>query len=591
MAGYGLEQVIFAAALAVAAAISLLGRLSAARATSAPAPLRGLALAADTVSAPFFLCAAGAVFVWGPDGLGFVLGLGAGLVLLQLLVGPYLAAHGARSVCGFIAGRYGAGAPRMLAAVAVIVSMTVLLVAQLMAAGLVTSRLLALERDAALATAAAAMLLCFVLRGMAGSSASRGVIFIAMLTALLASAVALSWDWLADPIPQLAYAGALQRVEDLELTLLENELADPSVMTPMLRPFLTLDPINLLGLVLGLAAGVASLPSVLDGQARVASARSSRWSIVWALVFVGLLLTAMPAIAAYAKLALLTLIADKTAPESLPAWLFAYGKLGLVKICGQAATDAAAVAAACTSAPGWNGVLRLQDVALDPDMIVLALPEMAGQGSPVFAGVAAAGLAAALITAEGPLAAILAALGFERDEAGASGRTRLAPYLIAAIAVSGAALAAASRPAGILSVATWALTLAAAGLFPAVVAGLWWRRVSGAAAAAAIAAGLCVCLFYLAGTRYFAMQFFETWPSLSSAGFSARETFGALKEAWSGAAPGPAKDAAFAALNAHTQTMADWWGIKSLAAALIALPAGLAVMAIVTIFVPARRNT
>jgi cation/acetate symporter len=586
----GLEPMAAAAGVGLAVVLALLGRAFSGMRSDPTAGQHDLALAAEVISAPFFLCAAGAVFAWGPDGLGFVLGLGAGLLLLQLLVSPYLPATGARSVPEYIGVRYASATARALASLAVIVSMMVLLIAQLMAAGLVTARLLALEPEAAIAAAAAAVLVCFMLRGMTGASAVRGIVFLVMLAALLTPAVMFSLHWLQQAVPQLAYADALQRVQDLELTLLENELADPAVMAPMLRPFLTLDPMNLLGLILGLAVGTAALPNVFTEQAATANARKARRSVFWAIVIGGVLLTAMPAVAAFAKLALLTLIAGNTTPEALPAWVFAYGKLGLVEVCGIAATDAAAVAKACAAAPDWAGVVRLQDMVLDPDMIVLALPEIAGQRLELFGALAAAGLAAALVTADGPLAAIVSALGFEREPATAKRRVRFAPYLIAACALAAAAFAATTRPAGILTLATWAFTLAAAGLFPALVAGLWWRRASAAAAAAAIVAGLGVSVFYLVGTRYFAVPFFETWPTLSSAGPTAREIFGVLQQAWAAAQPGPSKAAAFAALDAHAQTMADWWGIRPLASALIALPAGLAVMIVVAIFVPARRS-
>jgi len=591
----GIEPVVFAAALALAAGLAVLARALSETKADAPSVVRGLALATDTISAPFFLCAAGAVFAWGPDGLAFVVGLGAGYLLLQLLVAPLLPAAGAGSVPEFIALRYGGGAPRALAVAAVAASMAVLLVAQLMAAGLVTARLLGLEADVAVAVAAVALLVCFAVRGAAGAPWVSGLLFPVMLLALLAPIALLSWQWFGQPVPQIAYANALVQIRGLEEMLLENELADPAVMTPMLRPFLTLDPLNFLGLVLGLAVGMASLPNVLSRHAMTAGARKVRWAAVWALVFAALLLSAVPAIAAYAKLALLTLIADRTELTDLPAWVFTYGRLGLVEICGHAATGAAAVAKACAAAPDASSVLHLQDVTLDPDMIVLAAPEIAGLGPTSFGLLAAAGLAAALVAADGPLAAVVAMLGWKRNAASAPGPAAkdvppFAPYVMAAVVVAIAGLAATTRPAGILTVATWALTLAAAGLFPVIVAGLWWRRPGAAAAVAAMTVGLGACLFYLVGTRYFAVTFFETWPSLSNAGPTAREIFVELKHVWMAAAPGAAKDAAYAALDAHAQTMANWWGIGSLAAALIALPAGAATLVVVALIAPARRR-
>jgi Na+/proline symporter len=137
-----------------------------------------------------------------------------------------------------------------------------------------------------------------------------------------------------------------------------------------------------------------------------------------------------------------------------------------------------------------------------------------------------------------------------------------------------------------LTVATWAFTLAAAGLFPALVAGLWWRRANAFGAAAAMLVGLAVAVFYLVGTRYFAVSFFEVWGSLSSTGPTAREIFGELNEAWIAAAPGAAKDAAWAALEAHAQTIANLWGTNGLATALLALPAAIVALVVVSLATP-----
>jgi cation/acetate symporter len=309
------------------------------------------------------------------------------------------------------------------------------------------------------------------------------------------------------------------------------------------------------------------------------SAREGRWSAAWALLFVAIFLSAVPALAAYAKLSVLTVVANLTEPANLPAWIFAYGRLGLVDICGHAAINAAAVSQACAALS--DGPLRVQDLTLHPEVIALATPEMTGLDHGMFGILAAAALAAALVTADGPLAAVAGALG-------ATAASRPLTYGIAAAALSVAAVAASMKPAGFLTVGTWAFLLAAAGLFPALVAGLWWQRANAFGAAAAMVVGLGVCLFYLIGTRFFAVSFFETWQSLSSAGPIARETFAELKEAWMAAAAGSAKDAAWTALDAHAQSIANLWGVKGLATAVLALPAGIAALIVVTLLTPAR---
>jgi cation/acetate symporter len=103
-------------------------------------------------------------------------------------------------------------------------------------------------------------------------------------------------------------------------------------------------------------------------------------------------------------------------------------------------------------------------------------------------------------------------------------------------------------------------------------------------------AGLAVCLHYLLATRYLAVGFFETWQSLSSAGPTARETFNELKNAWVEAAPGPARDLAWAALDMHARGIANWWGIGNLATIVLALPVGIVSMILVSLAVPKRQR-
>ncbi len=549
------EPGFFALGLGAAAGLAFVSRRTSDGDVSSPA-LRGLALAADGISAPFLLGIAGAVFTWGYDGLAFVLGLGGGYLLLQLLVAPLLPLAGASSVPDYFGRRFGS-APRFLAAIAVVLSMAALLVAQLMAAGLIGARLLQVDYGVGVAIAAVALLVCIALSGRGPGVWAAAILFVAVLAAFLAPLAEVSTAKYGVPVPQIAYANTVWQIQSLEEALLEHDLADPAVLKPLLRPFLSLSPLNFIGLTLGLALGLTALPSLLSRHLAPLPFRTARWSVVFALIFATLLVTAAPALAAYAKLSLLSLIGERAALASLPAWIFTYGNLGLVEICGRAATDAAAVAKACAELPDATTVLRLQDITLDPDMITLAMPEITGLGETWLGALAAAALATALLTAGGPLAAIVDALGGGRAAPGAS---RWEPLVMAAAAVAVAAFIAAVRPAGMLTMATWAFTLAAAGLFPALIAGLWWRRANASGAAAAILAGLAVALFYVLATRFFATAFFEAFSSLSNAGPMASETFADLKQAWVAAAPGPVKDAAWLALDAHAQGIANLGG-------------------------------
>ena len=580
----------WALGIAVAAAIALWAGMRPGS-TVSPA-FGGLAIATDTISAAFFLALAGGIFALGHDGLAVPIGLGAGCLLMQLVVAPGMAASGARSLPEFFAARYPGRAAGFMCALVTVVSMLLLLAAELMAAGLVGARLLGVDFSAAAVVSACAVLACFIVRGSTGAPRANGVLFPAMLLAILVPLVALSMQWYGIPIPQLAYGHALGQVQGIEQTLLEQEIADPAVMKPMLTAFVTLTPANFLGIVLGLAAGLAVLPSMLPAQLTAVPARQARRAALWGLIFVAALLTLMPAVAAYAKLSLIQLLADRTPIADLPAWIFTYGKLGLVEICGRAATDAATAAQACAALPDAGAALRLQDISISPDIIVLALPEIAGLTHVMLGLLAAVALAVAITTASGPLSAIVRALGVDKPAAIDNPRqqaSRLASYGLAGVALVLATMAALSRAVTILDLATYALVIAAVGLFPAVLAALWWRRANAYGAAGAMFVGLGVALLYFVGTHYFAVPFAEASLALGNDGAEAFEYFVELKDVWLAASAGSAKHAAWTALDAYARGIAPWWGIVEMAIALLALPAGLLTLVVVSLVTPAPR--
>jgi len=500
--------------------------------------------------------------------------------LLQLVIAPRMAQTGATSVTELFATRFPGCTVRVTCGAVVALSMLALVVAELMAAGLVGTRMLGVSYASATVVAAIAVLACFALSGLRGATWTSGALFPLLLIALLVPLVILSAVWYGLPLPQIAYANALWQVQGLEETLLEQDLADPAFMRPMLTPFVSLTPTNFLGIVLGLAGGAAVLPAVLGlSPAMERSARSARSSALWTLAFVVLLLTLIPAAAAYAKLSLATLIADRTPIAELPAWVFTYGRLGLLHICEHAATDVASITAACAAMPDAGDVLALHDVALDPDAVMLAMPEMTGLSGGALGLIAVAALGVALATALGLLGAVVHALAGGKDrgaEGNAPSRKRwVLSFAIAALMLAAAAAIAAVRPAGIIQIATWAFTLAATGLFPALFAALWWRRATPAGAASGMIVGLAVAVLYLVGTQHFPVHFYEAQGAVSGFDATADEYFVELKEAWLEAEPGAEQDAAWVALNAHARSTASLWGIGNLAAALLALPAGI----------------
>ena len=300
-----------------------------------------------------------------------------------------------------------------------------------------------------------------------------------MLVAFLAPAVLLSVPWSGLPVPQIAHANALWQIQGLEETLLDQDLADPAFMKPMLTPFISLSATNVLGVILGLAAGLACLPPAL-ALLRGASAREARWSLVWALALAALFLTAAPALAAYAKYALLALLADRTPIAQLPAWMFTYGKLGLVEICGYPAVDAATTVAACATLPDPTAVLRLQDIdaAARHDRACRAgdgrahsrrcwdcsrLPRLRPPSSP-------------RTVRSPPIIDALARPHARQRGSADGGESRLLCARRGSRPRCSARRGRAARePADARDLG---LYIAGAGLLPALVAGLWWRRAN-----------------------------------------------------------------------------------------------------------------
>ena len=581
----------WAIAIAVAAAIALAGGLR--RHVGVPTPIAGGAsIAADALTGAFFLAVPGAVFAAGHDGLAYALGLGAGGLLMQLLIAPRFAETGAASLPDLLSRRFPGPVVSTLALTIITASMVALLAAGLMAAGLTGTRLLGIEFTTATLAAAGAMLACFIVRGAGGASAVNGLIYPLLLAALLVPLIIVSAQWYGLPLPQIAYSNSLWQLQGIEESLLTQELADPSFMKPMMTAFLSLTPVNFAGIVFALAAGIAVLPSLLAPPLAATSARSARHTALWGLVFLAVLLALAPALATFARQAIATLISDRTPIANLPAWIFAYGKLGLVEICGQAATSAAAVTQACAALPDASPALRLQDVAINPDVVTLAFPEIVGLSGALTGLIGVAGLACVLATAHAPLTAIVRALDIE--VAGAheepSRGARLGSYAVAAAVIAASATLATVRPAGIIDLATSSAVIAAAGLFPAVVAALWWGRASAWGTAAGMLAGVAALLIYLVGRHSFAVPFFEATSILSSGGEQGRQYFDELKDAWLAAEPGAAKDAAWTALNTHAQSVADWWGISGPATVLLALPVGFLVLVLVSLLTPVRRR-
>ena len=472
-----------------------------------PAFYNGMATGADWMSAASFVGMAGTLFLLGYDGLAWVLGWTGGFVLVSILVGPYLRKFGAYTVPDFMGFRYGGNLARFLAVVVLVCCSFTYVTAQIYGTGIIASRFLGMKFEVAVFVGLAGILVCSMLGGMRAVTWTQIAQYIVLIIAYLVPIVILSTKKYGIPIPELTYGQAIQDITAREQEMLRTGLASAAALKPHIQPFLSYTPLNFFAIILCMMVGTASLPHILMRYFTTPSVRDARKSVAWSLFFIFLLYFSAPAYAAFSKLEVYTNIIGRDLAAIRP-WLFQWGELGLIKVCGQNALNHEAIIAACKTVAGHPGVLRLQDFAIDTDVIVLSTPEIAGLPYVISGLVAAGGLAAALSTADGLLLAIANALSHDiyykmLDPNAPTFRRLLVARILLVFVAVGAAATAATRPSDILAMVGWAFSLAMAGNFPALVLGIWWKRATTTGAICGIIAGFGLCLFYLVTTRYF----------------------------------------------------------------------------------------
>ncbi len=472
-----------------------------------PAFYNGMATGADWMSAASFVGMAGTLFLFGYDGLAWVLGWTGGFVLVSILIGPYLRKFGAYTVPDFMAFRFGGNFARAIAVVVLVACSFTYVTAQIYGTGLIASRFLGMNFEVAVFAGLVGILLCAMLGGMRAVTWTQIAQYIVLIIAYLTPIIILSTKRYGIPIPELTYGTAIAEITAREGAMLASGLATAANLKPHIAPFINYSPLNFFGIIFCMMVGTASLPHILMRYFTTPSVREARQSVAWSLLFIFLLYFSAPAYAAFSKLEVYTNIIGANV-TALKPWLFTWGELGLIQICGKNAASIDAVVAACKAIAGHTGVVRLQDFVINPDVIVLSTPEIAGLPYVISGLVAAGGLAAALSTADGLLLAIANALSHDvyykmiDPSAPTIRRLTVARVLLFFVAVASAATAA-TKPGDILAMVGWAFSLAMAGNFPALIMGVWWKRTTAAGAIAGMLAGFGLCLFYLVTTRYF----------------------------------------------------------------------------------------
>jgi cation/acetate symporter len=472
-----------------------------------PAFYNGMATGADWMSAASFVGMAGTLFLLGYDGLTWVLGWTGGYVLVAILIGPYLRKFGAYTVPDFMAFRFGGNVARMIAVIVLVCCSFTYVTAQVYGTGIIASRFLGMPFELAVFAGLAGILLCSMLGGMRAVTWTQIAQYIVLIIAYLTPIVILSTKHYGIPIPELTYGRAIAEITAREQEMLQTGLATAAALKPHIQPFINYSPLNFFAIMFCMMVGTASLPHILMRYFTTPSVREARQSVAWSLFFIFLLYFSAPAYAAFSKLEVYTNVIGRDLTAVRP-WLFTWGELGLIQICGKNAVSIDAIVEACKAVAGHPGVVRLQDFIINTDVIVLSTPEIAGLPYVISGLVAAGGLAAALSTADGLLLAIANALSHDiyykmlDPNAPTIRRLTVARVLLFFVAVAAASLAA-TKPGDILAMVGWAFSLAMAGNFPALVMGIWWKRTTATGAVCGMIAGFGLCIFYLLTTRYF----------------------------------------------------------------------------------------
>jgi cation/acetate symporter len=236
--------------------------------------------------------------------------------------------------------------------------------------------------------------------------------------------------------------------------------------------------------------GTAALPHVLMRYYTTPSVREARSSVFWSLLFILVLYLTAPAYAVFAKFEIYSNLVGATI-DQLPSWVSAWGKVGMVSI----------------EDINLDGILQLAELSLNPDVIVLATPEIAGLPYVISGLVAAGALAAALSTADGLLLTIASALSHDvyykvfRPNASTQWRLVVSKTMLLVVAVL-AAMLASQKPATILYMVAWAFSLAGAAFFPALVLGIFWKRGNKAGAISGMVIGLLITAYYMVRVQF-----------------------------------------------------------------------------------------
>jgi cation/acetate symporter len=455
----------------------------------------GMATAADWMSAASFIGMAGLIAFMGYGGSVFLMGWTGGFVILAMLLAPYLRKYGKFTVPEFIGDRFYSNAARAVAVVCLIICSVTYVIGQMKGIGVAFSRFLEVDYNTGLLVGMAIVFFYAVLGGMKGITYTQIAQYCVLILAYTIPAIFISLQLTGNPLPQLGLGSTLVGTDTFLLDKLDQVVMDLGFnqYTTDVR----LSGLNMFAYTASLMIGTAGLPHVIIRFFTVPKVRDARSSAGWALVFIAVLYTTAPAVAGMARLNLMQTIEPQPgnylAYDERPQWFKNWETTGLL-----AFEDKNNDGLMQYSADADSNEL----VKVDLDIMVLANPEIAKLPNWVIALVAAGGLAAALSTAAGLLLAIASAISHDLLKGmiapGISEKQELRASRVAmAVAIAGAGYLGFNPPDFAAGTVALAFGLAASSIFPALMMGIFSKRISKEGAIAGMLSGIGVTLFYV----------------------------------------------------------------------------------------------
>ena len=478
----------------------------------------GMATAADWMSAASFISMAGLISNMGYGGALFLMGWTGGYVLLAMLLAPYLRKFGKFTVPQFIGDRFYSKTASTIAVVCLLIASLTYIIGQMTGVGIAFARFLGVSSDTGIYVGMAIVFAYAVFGGMKGITYTQVAQYIVLILAFTVPAVFISLALTGNVLPQLGLGGDYRGTDMTLLAKLDSVVTDLGF--GKYTTSLPGSKLNMFMYTLSLMIGTAGLPHVIMRFFTVPSVKDARLSAGWALVFIAILYTTAPAVGAMAKLNLHATVntavkagGDLFAPEASikaatqPDWMNRWEKTGLLKwedkngdgriqYYNDKTKDKTVLDKA--AAAGWKG----NELTVNPDIIVLANPEIALLPNWVIGLVAAGGLAAALSTAAGLLMAISSAVSHDLVKTVFNPQISeknelLAGKISMAVAVVVAGYLGLNPPGFAAGTVALAFGIAASSLFPAIMMGIFSKKMNKEGAISGMIAGLFFTLFYV----------------------------------------------------------------------------------------------